>query len=91
MSDDNVSRTDAPRGTNTGGTPRRRVLGGVAAAVGATLGFSGAATAEETTHPGPGGVGQNIPTCDPDCSADLYCCEEGSSGCIEYCWFCNCW
>lgn len=90
MSDD-VSRTAVLRGTteaNDDGLQRRSVLGGVAAAVGAGLGFSGAASAEETTPSGD--VSPRIPTCDDGCTLQRYCCEEGSSGCLEYCWYCYC-
>lgn len=90
MSDD-VSRTDArrePTDSNVGGTRRRDVLGGVAAAAGAALGLSGAVAVAGTADADD--VSPDIPTCEDGCSADLYCCEEGSSGCLEYCWFCNC-
>ncbi len=87
MSDDD-SRTDAQREENASGTRRRSVLGGVAAAAGVALGFSGAVAADEAASPDD--ASPRIPTCDDGCSADLYCCEEGSSGCLDYCWFCNC-
>lgn len=88
MSDDDVRRAAVLRGTETnGGTGRRRVLGGVAAAVGAALGFAGAAAGETTASDD---VGTDIPTCDDGCTLKSYCCEENSSGCVEYCWYCYC-
>lgn len=91
MSDDDVSRTAILRSTTEGtndGLQRRSVLGGVAAAAGVALGFSGAVAADETASPDD--VSPRIPTCDDDCTLQRYCCEEGSSGCLEYCWYCYC-
>lgn len=87
MSDDD-SRTDAQREENASGTRRRSVLGGVAAAAGVALGFSGAVAADETADPDD--VSPRIPDCDPGCGPDLFCCEESGSNCIEYCLFCTC-
>lgn len=91
MSDDDTSRTDALRKateTHDGETRRRTVLGGVAAAAGVALGFSGATAAEEPADPDD--VSPRIPDCDLGCGPELFCCEESGSNCIDYCLLCTC-
>lgn len=86
MSDDDVSREDAPAETNVG-LRRRAVLGGAVGVVGAALGVAGTAAAANVDKPGVGGADPQYPPVCDGCRAEPYCCNPD---CVPHCWHCPC-